>query len=653
MKGADRKTKPAPKPGSSRQARNRTTLKVGLALLCVVLLCDLLGAFDLLEFKSVDLRFAARQLVQGPRPMQVPAAIVAIDDASLNGWVGNDNQTHYMPDRWSWPRDFYGTVVAKLKAAGARLIVFDITFSESSKRDPKQDQEFADAVRKAGNVIFIERIKFFDVDGNAAQKVETLIPPLDAAKLDKGFINLDNAGDGVLRSSEPMLWDSNDDMDSDKPNAELIVLRHYLGLAAEPSYDAADDTVRLGDRVIPLYHRGVDINYPGPAGTVPTFPFHDVYNGTMDMGSFKGKVVYIGSTSEILKDTWQTPFSQNGQADFPGVEARVDFLDTLLTQQYLRHPSIWFELVSVLLLGLLVIVLTYRIAALPGIGVALLVVLAWALAAGMAFISGNWVLPMVSPILAVVFPFTGLAIYRGREQERETRQTRQMFSKYVSKQIVDEILQNPDAIKLGGELKETSILFSDVRGFTTLSEQLSAPEVVEILNEYLTAMVDIVIANDGTVDKYVGDAIMSVWGSPLPDPQHRRKALRTAVQMMEALAKLRERWRAEGKSLIDIGIGIHTGQVVAGNMGHASYKMDYTVIGDAVNLAARMESANKEMRSHILLTSDSYRGCEDMVDVIVHPPIHVKGKDQPVGVIEVIGWKGQGRAPWAEPLPLK
>ena len=173
---------------------------------------------------------------------------------------------------------------------------------------------------------------------------------------------------------------------------------------------------------------------------------------------------------------------------------------------------------------------------------------------------------------------------------------------------------------------------------------------MEVLNEYLTAMVDVVIANNGTLDKYVGDAIMAVWGSPLPDPQHKQNALRTAVQMMEVLQELQVKWKEEGKPHIDIGIGVNTGHVVAGNMGHHDFKMDYTVIGDDVNLAARMESANKEMKSHVLITGSTYEGCEDLVEVVRHPPIHVKGKEAAIDVYEVVGWKKQGRANWAVPL---
>jgi adenylate cyclase len=638
----------APEAGRDRNRdRTRRALGVGFGLVLLVLLLDFFGAFGLLEYKSVDLRFRQR----GPRELAVPAVLVAIDDESLNGWTDAQGQPRYMPERWLWPRDFYATVTRNLKEAGAKLIVFDVVFSESSKRDPSQDLDFADAAHEAGNVIFGEELDYRKVGEQDVYKADTLVPGLEAAKLDKGYVNVFASGDGFLRGMRPLLTNTRREVDPAMPLAELNVLRHYLGIADKPVFDPALDAVKLGPRTIPLTGLDADINYAGPAGTVPRVSFHDVYYKTADMGVFRDKVVYIGATAEILKDLWLTPFSADrGQPDFPGVEARIHFLDTLVSGRFLRHPSYGFEALLVLLLGAATVLLTSRIRALPGLGVALALAGGWAAACFWAFHAG-WVLPLVGPASAVLLPFLGLAVHRGWVEERRNRETRRLFSRYVSRQIVDEILKDPSAVKLGGDLKEVTILFSDVRGFTSMSEKLSAPEVVEILNEYLTAMVDVVIANGGTVDKYVGDAIMAVWGSPLPDPDHRIKALRTAVRMMEELKVLQERWAAQGRPRIDIGIGVNTGHVVAGNMGHPNYKMDYTVIGDDVNLAARMESANKEMHSHILVTGASFEGCEDVFEAIHHPAIHVKGKALPVEVIEIIGWKGQGRAPWAEPLP--
>jgi adenylate cyclase len=620
-------------------------LGVGFGLTLLVALLSMLGAFDRWELDSLDWRFERR----GPRAMSVDAVIVAIDDESLNGWAGEDGKPQYMPDRWVWPRDFHARIVQNLKAAGAKLIVFDIVFSESSKRDPAQDKAFADAIKAAGNVVMAERHVMRD---DRSIKTETLIPGLRAGALDRGHANAMFSEEGALREFQPLYFNSAGQLDASKPNLDLAVLRQLaFGRALDPVIEMSGRSIVLGDHRIPFSRRGsVEINYAGGPGTVPTFPYHSVYFRDMDMAVFKDKVVYVGATSPILHDNHIAPFSPASDK-MPGVEAHVHFLDTLLSQQYLKRlPSGLDPLIS-LVLGLLISVLTFRVNAKLGAVVMIAVGGGYAAAALAAFLGGNWVLPFATPMLAVAVSYAGLASYRAYSEEKRARHTRQMFSRYVSKQIVEEIMNNPEAVQLGGAMKEVTILFSDVRGFTAMSERLSAHDVVEVLNEYLTAMVDIVIANNGTLDKYVGDAIMAVWGSPLPDPQHKQNAMRTAVQMMEVLHELQAKWKAEGKPHIDIGIGLNTGQVVAGNMGHPEYKMDYTVIGDDVNLAARMESANKEMKSHILITGSTYEGCQDMVEVVQHPAIKVKGKEKAIEVYEVIGWKGQGRAPWAQPLP--
>jgi adenylate cyclase len=636
------------KKSSSDRRGQRKNLAVGLGLTLLMLVFASLGVFQRLELNSQDLRFSIR----GPREMTVDAAVVAIDDESMNGWTPDPDskKPSYMPERWIWPRDFHATLIRNLKAAGARLVAFDVVFSESSKRHPQEDVEFAKAVKEAGNVVLSERLVS---KGEGIIKAETLIPGLSAGALDKGHANANYSIDGGMRELLPLYANSNGDPDPERPNLDVAVLRQLVeGKAVVPVVDVKARTIKVGRSTIPVSEKGtVEINFAGPPQTVPTFPYHAVYYQDMDMSVFKGKVVYVGATSDILHDNYSGPYTKIGDLR-PGVESHVHMLDTMLSGLYLRRLDVRLEWLITLLLGLIVSLLTIRTTAKLGAFVMLMVAVAYGGGAILAFISARYVLPFAVPLLTVVVVFAGLAAYRAYAEEVRARSTRAMFSRYVSRQIVEEILHDPEAVGLGGQLKEVTILFSDVRGFTAMSEKLSAPEVVTVLNEYLTAMVDIIIANNGTVDKYVGDAIMAVWGSPLPDPEHKQNGVRTAVQMMEVLKELQAKWAAEGKPHIDIGIGLNTGHVVAGNMGHPDYKMDYTVIGDDVNLAARMESANKEMRSHVLITGSTYAGCEDMVEVVRHPPIHVKGKEAAIDVIEVVGWKGQGRAPWAEPLPL-
>lgn len=640
---------------ASKQGSQRRVLGIGIGLTLLVALLALNDTFKTTELKTIDWRFETR----GPRPVTAPVVIVAMDDESINGWQDENGGYRVMPERWQWPRDFYAKAIDNLHAAGAKLIVFDLVYSESTKscgRD--QDAIFGQSTGKAGNVIFSER---HVVKPQGGIKTETLIPALEKARRDKGHSLPEIAADNFIRAYRPLFFSSrafedghteDEILDANKPALELAVLRQFLwGKRTVPSYDPARNVVSIGDREIPLNAElSLGINFNGPAGTVPTYPFHNVYYKDMDMSVFKDKVVYIGATSEALHDNHRTPFAASGDR-MPGVETHAQFFDTLYTQRYLRHFSVRFELALIIGLGLLASAFSFRVKPWQGLTIALLITGIYAVVSVLLFIERDMVLPLFSPMVSVLLSFTGITVYRAVVEEKAARTTRQMFSRYVSKNIVDEILKNPGAVALGGQMKETTILFSDVRGFTAMSEKLDAPQVVEVLNEYLTAMVDIVIANGGTLDKYVGDAIMAVWGSPLPDPKHRENGVKAAVQMMEVLRELRAKWKLEGKPDIDIGIGLNTGRVVAGNMGHPDFKMDYTVIGDDVNLAARMESANKEMKSHVLITGITYEGCKDLVDVIEHPPIHVKGKEKSIDVYEVIGWKGQGRAPWAVPLP--
>jgi adenylate cyclase len=630
----------------------RQVLYIGLGMTFLILVMWFMGIFSHVELGSLDWRFSLR----GQRAPRFKMAIVAIDDESLNVWQDDKNQTHQMPEHWTWPRGFYGTVVDNLSKAGAKIIAFDLVYSESSIRDPSQDRSFANACKRAGNVVLSERLGTRDLGGGqTGQKRESLIRPLDEAKRDKGLANAFADSDGYIRGYRVVVPDENRKLVPDNASLDLAVVRQYLwGKPVEPQFNQ-DDVMTLdgGGSVAPLkiLHDGlgkVDINYDGPPDSFPTFKFHDVYYQTMDMSVFKDRIVFIGSTSDILHDNFHAPFTDGD--NMPGVETHAELVDTILAHDFLKRYPPYVELLLVLILGVLTSFLTFRVKTLYGALTAVLELTFYLTFVIFVFVGHNVVLPMVAPALAVAAAFLGIAVYRSWVEERRARSTRAMFSRYVSKQIVDEILKNPDAVKLGGEVKEVSILFSDVRGFTAMSEKLSAPQVVEVLNEYLTAMVDIVIANHGTLDKYVGDAIMAVWGSPVADPDHTKNSVRTAVMMMEVLKELQVKWKAEGKPEIDIGIGVHSGHVVAGNMGHPEYKMDYTVIGDDVNLAARLESANKELKAHVLISGAVYEATSSLIDVIKHPDIHVKGKEKAVEVYEVTGWKGQGRAPWAVPL---
>jgi adenylate cyclase len=251
--------------------------------------------------------------------------------------------------------------------------------------------------------------------------------------------------------------------------------------------------------------------------------------------------------------------------------------------------------------------------------------------------SGAW-LNIVYPLLTLLITYTTLTVYHYITEERERKKIRGAFSYYVSTAVVDEVLKNPQQLKLGGDKKDLTVLFSDIRGFTTLSESLTPEELVQLLNEYLTVMTDVVFKYDGTLDKYIGDALMAIYGAPLEQQNHPASACHSALEMMEALAKLNDKWIGEGRKPLDIGIGINTGGMMVGNMG-SDQRFDYTVMGDAVNLGSRLEGANKNYRTNILISETTYERVRDEFVCMEVDSVRVKGKKQPVRIYQLLAYK--------------
>jgi len=245
---------------------------------------------------------------------------------------------------------------------------------------------------------------------------------------------------------------------------------------------------------------------------------------------------------------------------------------------------------------------------------------------------------MSTPLIQTALTYSMLVTYRVVNEQQEKKYIRQTFSKFVSKSVVDELLRDPSKIKLGGDKKILTVLFSDIRGFTSISEKLTPEELVEHLNIYLQGMTDIVINTDGTLDKYIGDAIMAFWGAPIEMSDHSLKACRAALEMMEALKVMNHKWEKEGKPILDIGIGINTGDMVVGNMGSSS-RMDYTLMGDNVNLGSRLEGTNKFYGTNIIISEFTYQYVKDDVIARELDLIRVKGKALPVKIYELIDLK--------------
>ena len=358
-----------------------------------------------------------------------------------------------------------------------------------------------------------------------------------------------------------------------------------------------------------------------PAHTLATFE-----------ASLKGKIIFIAYTAAGLYDLRSTPLS----AVAPGVEIHANALDNLINGRFDRtaNRGLLFPLLIVLSGGLGAALGRTRSQSIAG-AIAVVAVLI-VLAAGFAALSAGIVTPTMAATSAILVTYVVVTVVKFTAEQRQTALLRATFGRYVSPQILDHILEHPESVHLGGERRDLTILFSDIRGFTSISETNEPEQVVDMLNEYLTRMVEILLEHGGTLDKFIGDAVMGFWNAPASDPDHPRNAVRCAVTMIEETARLRERWQLEGKPALRIGIGINTGEAVVGNIG-AEKVFGYTVIGDAVNLASRLEGKNKDYGTEIIISEFTKARIDEEFETVYLDDVKVKGKEQAVRIFEVKG----------------
>lgn len=597
-------------------AHKRYIILIGIIATFIALLITASGIFKGLESKSIDWLFLKR----GEIKPEAPVIIVAIDDESFKE----------MPERWTWPRNFYAKVVDNLKKWGAKVIAFDVIYSEPTNKNPKEDKIFADSIKKAGNVILGMGI-FSDITKNY-EKIYPVFPikQLKDNCYTMGLIHHVFDIDSHIRKSY-MFLDYNKDRYF---SLSLEILGVYYNLKKEDM--KINNKEIIWDKIKVKLYKGnqIIINYAGGPKSFTTVPFYKVYyDKGLNREIFKDKIVLIGSTSELLHDVFLTPFSTPGIM-MPGVEIHSNVLNTIFSGKYLTQIGKFDSFLLLLAIGILTSFLIFNIKAWQGLIIIVLEIIFIVIASVLFFIKGNFIVSFVNPIFTVILCYLSISTYKVTVEEKEKRKIKNIFSKYVSKGVVDELLKNQE-IKLGGEKRVVSVLFSDIRGFTSMSEKIKPEEVVAILNEYLSEMTDIIFANKGTLDKFIGDAVMAVFGSPFYLKDHAQRAVKTAVQMIKRLNELNEKWIKEGKKTLKIGIGINSGEVIAGNMGSLK-RMEYTVIGDNVNLASRLESMNKELGTEILISENTYKEVKDIVKVRKFENVKIRGKEESITVYEVL-----------------
>ena len=647
---------------------------IGVFLVIVIMFTQL-SVFDIFETASLDFRFFLRdpsekseKIAQGVRRSKKnenareDIVILGIDENTIRDF--SDRNIH-----WPFPWSIHATFINYVSSGNPLAVLFDITLIDHKEGE----KELAAAFRRAGNVFIdypfenvevdkkytdqnerinlLKKMSFPIKEGQAVTTgmIEEIVPPIPellAVVKGAGFANVfPDAIDDIIREMPLILAHE----DTIYPNIDLAVVMHYFGIGIEDVEIKYGEYIKLKNLpiekmkkpndareiIIPINMRGaMDVNYIGGPGSFNNYPYsYFAQEGTMaNNDSLKDKIVLVAaySVTGIATDLHKSPYGTTF-----GIEHHANALNTILNQDFLSKMSATQNILIMLFLAIVTGFFLPRISIVKSAIFTVFICLAYLVISYLLFSSYNIINAMLTPVLQVSLTFTVIGTVRVLNEQKEKRYIRQTFSKFVSKSVVDDLLKHPDKLKLGGEKKIISVLFSDIRGFTSIAEQLPPEELVEHLNIYLQAMTDLVFEFDGTLDKYVGDEIMAFWGAPMELENHALNACRCAVKQMEALYRMNENWRAEGKPELNIGIGINTGDVVVGNMGSSS-RMDYTLMGDNVNLGARLEGTNKVYGTGIIISEYTYNDVKDYVIARELDLIRVKGKAQPVKIYELL-----------------
>jgi adenylate cyclase len=664
---------------------NAFTVSVLITLLSLYIYSLDLSFFKLLELKAYDFKISLR----GTRPVSDQVVIVAIDEHSLK-----------REGRWPWSRTRLAKLVDKLTESGAAVIGFDFLFperetsisidkvkSEISRKALSgmsqdrlvnwldtvgdSDAQFADAIRRSERTVLgyfvyptaeqaagsaeemgpkeFELLDFsqYSMVQSSEQSITPYflhsiyavglsLPSLMDAANSAGYVSFVPESDGVIRFM-PMVQSHKEAL---FPPLSLQMLREATKLSAVVRiFPHRVGEVRLGDSPIPVTESGdFLVNYYGPQQTFTYVSASDVLDGTVGRLQLKDKIVLVGASAAALHDLHTTPYGSL----YPGVEVHANIIENILQQDFLERPP-WVRVLDVTMILITGILLGVVALYFKAVGTALLLVVGVGGYLVLDYLlftqQGLWI-HTVFPVFSQFLVYFGITLYRFTFEEREKRFIKSAFSQYLAPAVVNQLVENPKLLNLGGENKVLTAFFSDIAGFSSISEQLTAGDLVILLNEYLTEMTDIVMKYEGTVDKFEGDAIIAFFGAPIDFKDHATRTCYAALDMQKRLAQLRSTWKKKGRHELFMRIGINTGEVTVGNMGSEN-RFDYTMIGDPVNVAARLEGVNKQYYTYTMLSEFTYELAKDDIEARELDSIRVVGKKEPIKIYELLGRKGE------------
>jgi adenylate cyclase len=644
---------------------------------------------DLMELKTIDLRFNARGKVD-PGDQVV---LAVIDEKSIN-----------KEGKWVWPRSKMARMVNQLSEAGARVIAFDIGFLEPDDQkvvativgiqdrlkslgienknieqylsglqiELDSDRLLADAVANSRSKIVLGY--FFHMSDTELAHLETdtmdvhennskgsrhkmvryasseaqHIPLIKAAMPQSniqiisektpyaGYFNMFPDPDGVVRWIPAVI------QFRDHLYAPLSLMSVSAYLDAPLSVQVADygiEEVRIGNRTIPTDELGrVLINYRGEEKSFPHISITDIIHDEVPREMLQDKIVMVGATAVGIYDLRVTPFG----SVFPGLEIHANMASAVLARTFLHQPA-WaaaFDLFMIIAIGFFLWFMLTRKGVITG-GIAATALFAgYILLCQYLFTEKGWILNLVYPLTVLLLTYVGITAYKYLVETRQKKFIRDAFATYLAPTVVKQLIDSEENLVLGGEERVITAFFSDVQGFTSISEKLTPSELVELLNEFLTEMTDIILKHEGTVDKFEGDAIIAFFGAPNDLLHQEETAVDTCLDMQRRLGELREKWQGEGKPELKMRIGLCTGRAVVGNMGSKN-RMDYTMMGDTVNTAARLEGVNKVYGTYTMIGDTTFRGVGPNIVVRELDSINVVGKAEPVTVYEPVGYNDE------------
>jgi adenylate cyclase len=593
-------------------------LAVGMVFTCLIVLIQPFYTFNL---------WFSDQFLETESPSH-NIVIAGIDDASLAAF-----------GKWAdWPRSRHTAAISNLKKAGAAVVSYDVIFSD----DSPDDAGLAEAIQKAGNVVLAvagtNRIAARDRE----LTVSNILLPVKSLRENcrgLGHVNIVPDPDGKVRRI-PIIEAQENGLTY--PSLGVATLYALFHQSLPEQYSVNDGKINLLMREIPVDKSYfVRLNYAVTDNSLPFISYKDVINNNFDPALVKNKIVLVGITATGDLDTWSVPTSA---VRVPGVLVQAALMDTILRAHFITDAGLNIALLLMLLIiGLCAILFpwagTWKWQDVVKVtGLALLLLFLYAVVCALVSSRGT-ILNVLYPSLLIVLLYISNIVYMVIKEQSDKRFVKGLFGRYVSPQISQEIVVMADKgeLKLGGEEREVTIMFADIRNFTTISEKLSPDNVVKMLNSCLPIMIEAIVRNGGLVNKFAGDSLMGVWNAPQSQTEHSKLAVKAAWEALNTMSELQG--ITSEISGVRFGVGINTGRAIAGNVGSVG-RVEYTVIGDAVNLASRICSAAPG--NEILIGPETYHQVQASLDVEPLPPQLFKGKSQPIVVYRVKGWHQMG-----------